>query len=89
MIGQINIAVDDPTRDRLDGMKDATLYPPMEEMRRVKGLSTQERSSILMPQILSKWWNCNMDAAACIMQTTTQAGIHKSMHLVRGSSVST
>jgi hypothetical protein len=27
MICQINIAADDPTRDGLDGMKDATLYP--------------------------------------------------------------
>ena len=42
MIGRINIAVDDPTGDGLDSMKDATLYPPMEEMRRVKGFSTQE-----------------------------------------------
>ena len=76
MIGQINIAADDPTGDGLDGMKDAALYPLMEGMRRVKRLSSQERSSILMPQILSKWWNCMMDAAACMMRTTTLAGIH-------------
>ena len=76
MIGWINIAADDLTGDGLEGMKDATLYSPVEEMRRVKGLSTQDWSSILMPQILSKWWNCTMDAAAFTMQMTTQAGIH-------------
>jgi hypothetical protein len=75
MISQINIAADDPTGDGLDGMKDATLYPLTEELRRVKGLLTQEHSSILTPQILSKWWNCTMDAAARTMRTTMQAGI--------------
>ena len=75
MIGRINIAADDLTGDGLDGMKDAALYPLTKGMRRVKGLSSQEQSSILMPQILSKWWNCMMDTAACMMQTTTQAGI--------------
>ena len=75
MIGWINIAADDPTGDGLDSMKDATLYPLMERMRRVKGLLTQEQSSVLMPQILSKWWNCTMDTTARMMRTTTQAGI--------------
>ena len=42
MISQINIAVDDPTGDGLDGMKDVTLYPQMAERMRVKGLSTKE-----------------------------------------------
>ena len=44
-------------------------------MRSVKSLSTQEQSSILTPQILSKWWNCTMNAASCMMWSTTQAGI--------------
>ena len=62
--------------DGIDGMKDDTLYPPMEDMRRVKSLLTQEWSSILTPQILSKWWNCMMNTASHMMQSTTQAGIH-------------
>ena len=75
MICQMNVAADDLTGDGIDGMKDETLYPPMEGMRRVKSLSTQERSSILTPQILSKWWHCTMNAASCMMQSTTQTGI--------------
>ena len=67
MICQINVAADDLTGDGMDGIKDKTLYPLTEEMRSVKSLSTQEQSSILTPQILSKWWNCTINAASCMM----------------------
>ena len=73
MICQVNVAANDPTGDSIDGMKDKTLYTPTEDMRRVKSLLTQEWSSILTPQILSKWWNCMVNEASC--QSTTQAGI--------------
>ena len=75
LICQINVAADDLTGDGINGMKDITLYPLTEDMRRVKTLLTQEWHSILTPQILSKWWNCTMNAASHMMQSTTQAGI--------------
>ena len=75
MICQINVTANDPAGDGINGMKDKTLYPLMEEMRRVKSLSTQEWSSILTSQILSKWWNCMMNTASHMMRSTTQAGI--------------
>jgi len=75
LISQINVAADDPTGDGIDGMKDEVLYPPTEDMRRVKSLSTKERSSVLTPQVLAKRWNCNLNAANRTMRSTTQAGI--------------
>ena len=67
MICQINVTANDPTGDGIDGMKDKTLYPLMDEMKRVKSLLTQEQSSILTPQILSKQWNCTVNTASRTM----------------------
>ena len=75
LVSAIQVAADDASGDGIDGHKDTILYPPTQETRRIKALSTKDRRSVLTPPVLAKRFNCSLETSRRTMQVTTQSGI--------------
>ena len=75
LIAKVIVAADDHDGDGISGRENEVVYPPNEEHRRIKALSTTEKRSALTPEILSRRWNIGLDTAKKTLHATTQAGV--------------
>ena len=73
LVAQVHVASDDIHGDGLAGHNDADVYP--ERHRVLSALTSEERSSTVTPEILSRRWGIGLSTAKQTLRVTTQAGI--------------
>jgi len=72
----INVSPNDVSGDSLSGYQDEVLHPLSDGSLKIMALLMVEKPSVLMPLVLASRWNIGLNTATCMMNVTTQQGIH-------------
>jgi hypothetical protein len=75
VIASVTVAAADDVGDGLDSHEDEEVYERGPEVRKIAGLSTDERRSVITPEILSRRFGIGRESAKKTLRVTTQAGI--------------
>jgi len=75
LISQVRVAADDIDGDGLSGHADGDVYHVEDSLRSLFALSTEEKRSVITPEVLSRRWGIGLAVAKRTLSVTTQAGI--------------
>jgi hypothetical protein len=75
VIASVTVATADDGGDGLNGHEDEEVYERGPEVRKTAGLSTDERRSVITPEILSRRFGIGLESAKKTLRVTTQAGV--------------
>jgi Reverse transcriptase (RNA-dependent DNA polymerase) len=73
IVATVNVATDDLEGNGLQGSADPDVYPSRK--RKICQLSSDERKSVITPEILAKRFSCGLEIAKQTIHASTQSGI--------------